>query len=134
MRTYTIKLPDFEHLKLEESYFDELINHPLENYIRKVIKENNQLTYFYLEERFPNCYYIEKTLSSWAVHYERYTLNFLLWIMQFSSEIISIYFVEKPEKFEDYHFIDTDLYNLKNIKELFFSKISDLYQEIHGTL
>ncbi|GIX41969.1 MAG: hypothetical protein KatS3mg129_1702 [Leptospiraceae bacterium] len=107
---------------------------PLEIQIRKIIKENNSLTYFSEEDRFPNKISIEKTLKSWEIPFEEEILVLLLWVMAFSYVIIAVSFIEKPQTFNDYHFIDSTYTNIVNIKEYFYNKISLIYKEIYGKI
>lgn len=133
MKFPIITLPKLEKQKINEDILNSLLHHPLEIQIRKIIKENNHLTYFSDEDRFPNRISIEKTLKSWEIPFDKDILPLLLWIMAYSYVIIPISFREKPN-FDDYHFIDSDYNNLKSIKDYFYQKISLIYKELFGKI
>lgn len=115
----------------ENISFDLYLNHPLENKIQEIIQENNLLTYFSDQERFPNIEYLRKTLKSWEIPYKEFDLTIILWILGFCSLLIPLSFIEKPKTIFDYHFLDSNSITVRNAKNYFLNKIKNLYNELY---
>ncbi len=129
-----IILPNIQHQSIDESIFNELYHHELEIHLKKIIKESNILKYLPDKDRFPNIISIKKTLEALKLSFEIDIVSMLLWVLASTFEIIAIFFVEKPEKFEDYHFIDSNYKNLISIKDYFYQKMSIYYKEIYSKI